>query len=110
MKLKTKVKCALDIAKNALDEIEMQNMRRVHIEASLLHGICNVWPCESQVLKRTSNTVVADRIGHERPVTHGEFRPGVNGSSGWVAMSHANPLKDLLCILPLGKEKALCGI
>jgi hypothetical protein len=79
MEVKTKIKCALDIAEDALDEVDMWFPRSMHIQTRLLNSMCNVRPCKRQVLKCTSKTQVLCRIGHKRPLVGGELAMSVNG-------------------------------
>jgi hypothetical protein len=56
--MKTQVKSTPNVPKNALESCQVRLSRIVHVETDLLHGVCNVGPCEGQVLQGTSKTAV----------------------------------------------------
>ena len=42
---------AMKIAKNTLDEHIVRLMRIINMEIDLLHGVCNVWMSECEILQ-----------------------------------------------------------
>ena len=52
------ISSTLEVAENALDESEMTFMRIVHVQADLLHGVCNIWTREGHPLKCSGNPPV----------------------------------------------------
>ena len=56
---------AMQIPKNAFDDLHVGVARGMHEEAHLLNDIGNVWACKSEILECTSKATVMCRVGEE---------------------------------------------
>ena len=64
MKKQPIVDGAAEVAEEALESSQVGLLRIMHVETDLLHGICDVRPDESEVLKCTSKTPVRSGVCH----------------------------------------------
>jgi hypothetical protein len=55
---------ALGVPENALDERLVRLTGIMHEQAHLLNSICQIRPCESEVLEGTGETLVLREVNH----------------------------------------------
>ena len=82
-------------------------MRRVHVQANLLHGKLNVWSGEREILKSTNNGPIEWSIRRGQALEGRNLGLRVNRSSNRMTVEHASTLKKLVRILLLMKKEAV---
>lgn len=89
MESETKVKCALHVMENPLDQVEMRHAGIMHEETHLLDGVCQVYPDKGEVLKSPDKTTILSGVADQIPIQSKKLRTGVNRCSCRVALGHA---------------------
>ena len=95
----------MEVVENALDESEMTFTRIVHVQADLLHGVCNIWTCEGHPLECSGNPPILRRIRHWFSTGCRQFRIDIDRRRDRAAVGHAGTIKQLFGILSLRQVK-----
>jgi hypothetical protein len=98
VKNQAEVNRAMDVAE-ALQRSNMGLPRIMHMKANLLNGICEVRPCESEILQGSGKTPV----GSDQTRDHPEDQTR-------LAISHPITLHDIKRILSLVKKKTRLAV
>lgn len=98
---------ATNIPKNPLDDIPVDIVRIVHMQACLLHCICKLRSCECQVLKGAGNAAVEGLVRHGNTSCCRDLGLGVDSCTGRLAIEHTGTVEYVLGVLLLMKEEPL---
>lgn len=96
MKIVTKIKCAMDVPKDALESSKVELTGIMHVKIDLLNGIGDIRPSDGQVLQRTRETVIVSGIVNWSTISL--LGIGVNRTGTRFAISHTSMLKNLKTI------------
>jgi len=99
---------ALDVAKNTFDESKMTLTRIMHMQADLLHGVCNVRSCECQPLQCSRQLPVLRWIRYRCATSCWQLRLDVDRCRDRSAIGHASTIKQVFSILSLREAEAAC--
>jgi hypothetical protein len=94
---------APEVAEEALESREVGLPGVVHMETDLLHGVGDVQPGESEVLKGTDKTPVPDGVLDWATLGLRELRLCVDWGGAGLAVNHLGPLQNVKSVLPLVK-------
>jgi hypothetical protein len=92
---KTKVESALEISKNAFDELIVRVTRIMHVKTYLLDGIGNLRASECNVLESPGEAAVMKGVRVGLPTRGGKLRFGVDGSGGGLTVTHPSPRENV---------------
>jgi hypothetical protein len=82
----------------------------MHVEVGLLDSVGEVGAGEHQVLEDTSEAHVLSRISNRRPRHGGDLGIYVHGCQNWLAIHHADVLKDVKSVLAMCEEELIWSL
>jgi hypothetical protein len=100
------VKSTFDVAENTFHQIEVRVPWRMHVKASLLYGMSDVWTGMREVLESTRIAVILGGISKKDTVFSGELASNIDRCSAWITVNHASALKKLNGVLSLREHHA----